>query len=88
MREFRGVEERYRYWSRDEGSEERELRKDIRERMDRRNKGWGNGELREGIGETERMEREIGRREQKKEERNDRGEKRRENDRIERNERG
>ena len=66
MREFRGVEERYRYWSRDEGSEERELRKDIRERMDRRNKGWGNGELREGIGETERMEREIGRREQKK----------------------
>ena len=38
--EGRGVEERHRYWSRDKGREERKLREDIRERMDRGKKGW------------------------------------------------
>ena len=36
-------EERHRYWSRDKGREERELREDIRD----------NGQGKEGIGEME-----------------------------------
>ena len=38
--EGKGVEERHGYWSRDKGREERELREDIREVMDREKKGW------------------------------------------------